>query len=343
VLLTASVVLGIMGSVRFVAAPRWPRFAIDSLHRDVSLLVLVVLVAHIITSVLDSFGPIRLLDAVIPFASVYRPLWLGLGALSFDLLIALVVTSLLRRRLGYRSWRAVHWLAYASWPVAVLHTLGTGTDVKSWWLLVLTIGCLAAVVVAALVRIGRAPSATVGVRTGATVLSVLTPLGIAIFALAGPLQKGWAHKAGTPARLLGVGGASFVRTASATAAKGPLDHPFSAALSGTVSQAAAGGGAIVELNLRLTGGASGLMRVRLGGAPLATGGLSLTGSQVAVTGPGMPSAMVGRVMSLTGDQFAARVTDASGSVVDLNVNLNIDQSSGAVTGTVSGRPVGGRR
>src|SRR5438874_2405352 len=63
VLLTASVVLGVLGSLRFAAAPRWPRFAIDSLHRDVSLLVLVVLVAHIITSVLDSFAPIQLIDA----------------------------------------------------------------------------------------------------------------------------------------------------------------------------------------------------------------------------------------------------------------------------------------
>src|SRR5205807_8424001 len=89
------------------------------------------------------------------FAATYRPLWLGLGALSFDLLLALVATSLLRRRLGYRGWRAVHWLAYASWPVAVLHGLGTGTDTKLWWMLALTAACVAAVAVALLVRIGR--------------------------------------------------------------------------------------------------------------------------------------------------------------------------------------------
>ena len=66
VLLTASVVLGIVGSVRFAAA-RWPRFAVDAVHRDVSLLVIVVLAIHIITSVLDGFAPISLLAAVIPF------------------------------------------------------------------------------------------------------------------------------------------------------------------------------------------------------------------------------------------------------------------------------------
>src|SRR5205823_4926276 len=133
VVLTASVVLGIMGSVRF-AAPRWPRFAIDSIHRDLSLLVLVVLAIHIVTSVLDGFAPITLLDGVLPFLSAYRPLWLGLGTLAFDLLLAIAITSVIRRRLGYRAWRAVHWLAYASWPVAVLHGLGTGSDVKQWWM-----------------------------------------------------------------------------------------------------------------------------------------------------------------------------------------------------------------
>ncbi|MGH2907719.1 MAG: ferric reductase-like transmembrane domain-containing protein, partial [Solirubrobacteraceae bacterium] len=120
VLLTVSVVLGVLGTLRF-SGVRWPRFAIEAVHRDVSLLVIVVLVVHIVTTVLDSFAPIALPAAVIPFISSYRPVWLGLGALAFDLLLAVVITSLVRRRLGYERWRAVHWLAYASWPVAVLH------------------------------------------------------------------------------------------------------------------------------------------------------------------------------------------------------------------------------
>src|SRR5947209_18227774 len=148
VLLTVSVVLGILGTVRFSAAPRWPRFAIDSLHRDVSLLVVALIVIHVITSVLDGFAPISLIDGLVPFRSPYRSLWLGLGALSFDLVLALVVTSLVRRRLGYQTWRAVHWLAYASWPVAVLHGLGTGTDTKAAWSIILTLVCLVAVLAA---------------------------------------------------------------------------------------------------------------------------------------------------------------------------------------------------
>jgi sulfoxide reductase heme-binding subunit YedZ len=342
-LLTVSVVLGILDSVRFSAGPRWPRFAIDSLHRDTSLLVIVLIVVHVVTSVLDGFAPIALTDAIIPFATPYRPLWMGLGALSFDVLIALVVTSLLRRRLGYRSWRAIHWLAYASWPVAVLHGLGTGSDVKSWWLLALTVVCVAAVVIAVLVRVAQADTATPGRRTGAAVLAIASTLGLAIFALAGPLSHGWSRRAGTPANLLGAttGGAVSRGTPvsrHATSRTGPLDHRFSATLAGTVTQSNQPGGAIVQLSMRLGGSVKGQMRVRLGGAPLQGGGLSLTGSQVDLSAPGMPSAMVGRVVALQGDRFHARVTDSSRTTVDLDANVNIDQNSGSVSGTLTGRP-----
>jgi hypothetical protein len=336
-LLTVSVVLGVMGAVRFSAAPRWPRFAIDSLHRDVSLLVIGLVAVHVVTTVLDGFAPITLLDGIIPFRSPYRPLWLGLGAVSFDLLIALVITSLVRRHLGYRSWRLVHWVAYASWPIAVLHGLGTGTDVKSWWLLGLTAICLAAVVVAVLIRIGRSAAPIPGLRTGTTLLAIATPIAMAAFTLVGPLHKGWARRAGTPSPKT-----TFVAAHPISRQLGRLDRPFTASLSGSVAQSNASGGAIVDLGLRLGGPVTGQMRIRLGGSPLAEGGLSLTGSQVDVTAPGMPSALGGKVTSLNGERILARVSDVSGTVVDLRINLSIDQSTGSVTGTVTGQPVGGR-
>ena len=148
VLLSATVLLGITGTLRWRPGMRTPRFVVDGLHRNVSLLVVVLLAAHILTAVLDPFAHLRVLDAFIPFASHYRPLWLGFGALSFDLLLALIVTSLLRARLGLRAWRAVHWAAYLCWPVAVLHGLGTGTDARSVWLQALTAVCVGAVVIA---------------------------------------------------------------------------------------------------------------------------------------------------------------------------------------------------
>jgi len=347
VLLTASVVIGILGSVRFSAA-RWPRFAIDSVHRDVSLLVLVVLVIHIVTSVLDGFAPITLLDGVIPFVSGYRPLWLGFGTLAFDLLLAIAVTSLVRRRLGYRAWRAVHWLAYASWPVAVLHGLGTGSDVKQWWMLALTVVCIVAVLGAIWTRIAHVSSEHSGLRAPATALAVITPIGLMIFTLAGPLQRGWARKAGTPASLLGgartpaapsssSGSGSGSSSGSSSAAASALSGPFTASLGGNLRQAPAPGGSVVDLSLSVSGQIRGRLRVRIAGTPIGNG-LSMTGSQVDLAVAGMPSVLQGTIDSLRGTAFRARVTDTQGTTVELRADLQINDQTNAVTGTLSGAP-----
>ena len=137
-LLTASVLLGVLTAGRF-AGDRWPRFLTVGLHRNMSLLVLVFLALHIGTIVIDTYTSIPLTAAFIPFA-VLQDAWLGLGAVALDLLIALMVTSLIRNRLGYRAWRWVHWLAYACWPVALAHGLGTGTDRATLWVFALTRG-----------------------------------------------------------------------------------------------------------------------------------------------------------------------------------------------------------
>jgi len=341
VLLTASVVIGILGPLR-VSAVRWPRFAVDTVHRDVSLLVIVLLIVHIATSVLDSFAPISLSAAVIPFISSYRPLWLGLGALSFDILLALVVTSLVRRRLGYQRWRAVHWLAYASWPVAVLHGLGTGSDTKVWWMLLLTAACLAAVAVAVWVRIARADPAYAGLRTPAFALSVITPIALVAFTLLGPLAHGWAKRAGTPANLLAKSSPAPVageRTSSAVDPAAGSLKAFSASLSGSVTQAQLPGGSVVDMHLRLSGGAHGQLRIRLAGAPIAGGGLSLTGSQVDLVADGLPSVMEGRISSLQGTEFVARVLGSSGALT-LHAQLQINNQSDAVTGALTASPSG---
>lgn len=348
VLLTASVVIGILGSVRFVAE-RWPRFAIDAVHRDVSLLVLVVLVIHIVTSVLDGFAPITLLDGVIPFNSPYRPLWLGLGTLSFDLLVAIAVTSLVRRRLGYRAWRAIHWLAYASWPVAVLHGLGTGSDVKQWWMLALTVVCIMAVLIAVWLRIAHVGADHAVLRAPATALAVITPIGLMIFTLAGPLQHGWAKRAGTPASLLG-GAAAAPSSPSSRGSSGgaggggssgggasSISGPFTANLSGNVRESAAPGGAVVDLSTSVSGQVRGRLRVRIAGQPIG-GGLSMTGSQVDLALAGAPSVLQGTIDELRGTQFTARVADSQGSVVDLRAVLQINDQSNVVTGTLSGAP-----
>ena len=143
-LLTVVVALGI-ATRSGRPLPGLPRFAVATVHRTASLTAVVFLGLHITTLVLDPIAQLRWVDVVLPFAGTYRPLWLGLGTLAADLIAALVVTSLLRQRIGARVWRLVHWAGYAAWPVALLHGLGTGTDAGTPWLLTLTVGCVAAV------------------------------------------------------------------------------------------------------------------------------------------------------------------------------------------------------
>jgi sulfoxide reductase heme-binding subunit YedZ len=159
VLLTGIVVLGVLGPLR-VSTELWPRFAIHTLHRDASLLALLVIAIHVITITADTFVSVPLTAAVLPFGSSYAPLWTGLGALAFDLMIALVVTSLLRRRLGFRAWRLVHWAAYLAWPLAVVHGIAAGTDTNAIWDLGVTVLCIAAAAVAVAMRVQSGAAAT---------------------------------------------------------------------------------------------------------------------------------------------------------------------------------------
>ena len=334
VLLTAIVALGIAGSQR-LRSNRWPRFLVVGLHRNLTLLALVFLAAHIGTTVLDGFAPIRLLDAVVPFVSAYRPIWLGLGAVAFDLLLALTVTSMLRARIGYRSWRVLHWLAYVSWPVALVHALGTGSDARVPWLQGLAIVATLCVAAAVLVRVRSATGATAP-RLAAAALVLLVPLGTLVWYRTGPGRHGWAARAGTPKSLLASTTVARVRTIRPAVATLP-PPPFTAQLSGNLSQAQQTSAQLVLLNIRgrTSGGARGVLWVRLQGAPTADGGVQMTASGASYGPPSSPNAYVGKIIQLNGTQMVLELRDSTGTMIDLTVDLRIDPSTRHVSGTVS--------
>jgi sulfoxide reductase heme-binding subunit YedZ len=152
VLFTASVVLGIVTrSGRPLAG--LPRFSVTLVHRDVSLAATLFLVVHIVSLFFDPYAQLHLLDTVVPFFGSYRPFWQGLGTVGFDLVLVLVVTGSLRSRLGPRVFKAIHWAAYAMWPVALAHAVGTGTNGTEGWFLVLAGVCATAVLGAAVWRL----------------------------------------------------------------------------------------------------------------------------------------------------------------------------------------------
>ncbi|TME33789.1 MAG: ferric reductase [Chloroflexi bacterium] len=157
IMLTGVVCLGILTSVRW-QRPGWPRFLTVQLHQSVSLLSLVFLAIHILVAVVDPYTSLGL-AALVPFASRYRTIWLGLGAVALYLVIAITGTSLTRNSLGHRAWRVVHWLTYAAWPIALVHGIGTGSDAGAVWSWLLDGACVAAALGATAWRIGYARSA----------------------------------------------------------------------------------------------------------------------------------------------------------------------------------------
>jgi hypothetical protein len=353
VLLTISVVLGVLTTVRF-ARPRWPRFVTIGLHRNMSLLVLTFVVLHVVTTVTDPFVSIHWIDVVVPFVSSYRPLWLGLGTVAFDLLVALTVTSLLRTRLSHRTWRLVHWAAYLCWPVAVMHGLGTGTDTSLSWTLALTVLCVAAVVVALAWRLGagwpRNPAARIAASGGV----LIAVIGAGTWLLQGPLQPGWARRSGTPPALLAQSASQAKQGSRSANGNGSTGNsgkaalpaaPFHASLRGTASESQAAGGA-VSVTIATTASGAGdhaALDIVITGTPDGSGGVAMTRSAVSFGPAGAPRQYSGSLTALNGTSMRAVVSGNSSGrnqrTLTLNVALTVNGST--VTGSLSVSPGSG--
>ncbi|MDQ6774097.1 MAG: ferric reductase-like transmembrane domain-containing protein [Candidatus Dormibacteraeota bacterium] len=204
IVLSLTLVLGILTSRR-AGGDGWPRFVVAGLHRNLALLALVLVPLHALGAILDSFAGLGLRDMLLPFASAYRPLWLGLGVLGGELMVAVTLTSLVRGWLGPALWRLTHWAVYAAWPLTILHGLGTGSDTRFGWALAIYAACVVAVGLAVLVRLLSLPRERRSLQLAGTTLLVAGLLATAVFTLLGPAQPGWARAAGTPPALLGHG------------------------------------------------------------------------------------------------------------------------------------------
>ncbi len=344
ILLTMSVLLGVLDVNRWNSA-RWPRFVVDGLHRNVSMLVLLFICLHVLTAVLDSFAPIAPSDAILPFLGVYRPFWLGLGAVAFDLLVAIAVTSVLRQRFGYRAWRVTHWLAYVCWPVALLHGLGTGSDVRAGWMLALSGACLLAVLCAVGVRVRHGWPGRLAVRGSAIATAACLPVGVLVWLPGGPMASDWARLSGTPPRLLGKSvSAPSPSVGEASPAPGTppgaLDNPFRASLTGTITQRPLPDRRLVAVRIStsFSGPVSGRLVIEIDGVPVEGGGVALRNSHVTLT-PAPPALPYeGAIVSLRENQILARVRRGGAGGLTLQVFLQINRASRRVSGTLASSP-----
>jgi hypothetical protein len=331
-LLTAAVVLGVVSSLRWRTA-RWPRFATVDVHRNLTLLSIVFVAIHVVTTVADGYAPVSLVDAIVPFLSPYRPLWLGLGTVAFDLLLALVVTSLFRNLVPARAWRALHWAAYAAWPVALVHSLGTGSDARTAWLQAIGVASLVAVSLSVLARIALGGGLKLPRLAGAAA-AVILPVAVLAWYHSGPLQTGWAKKAGTPAAIFAK---KRVKATSVSLTRAAPVEPtsFSSPVDGTISSSQQEDGyTVIDISVKLTGSTRGAARIRLRGVAQG-GGVSMTASGVTFVPAATGTLYSGTISSLSGTNVGAIVSDGRGHRLNLDFALSIDNSSGAVSGTVT--------
>jgi Ferric reductase like transmembrane component len=330
-LLTAGLVLGILGSVRW-RSERWPRFAVVSIHRNVTLFVVVFVAVHVLTTVADGYAPVGLKDAFIPFLSSYRPLWLGFGVLAFDLLLVLIVTSLLRARIGYRAWRAVHWLAYASWPFVIVHGLAAGSDARFTWLRIVTLICVLTVAAAAAVRLQRAagpPATRVGIGAAALAIGAL---GL-VWYQGGPGKPGWAARAGTPSYILRRH-ASTSSLAAATPTSTALPKSFDGQLTGRFARSSDAAGDVgIAFGAAVHGRVPAVLRLTLWGTSAGEEGVAMSDSRVTFAPAGGPG-YSGKVVGLEGDQVAVDLTSGSGAHLRMTIVLNLDNATSTFTGSV---------
>jgi hypothetical protein len=328
VLLTVSVALGVSEVVRF-ASPGWPRFVLAALHKNVALLATAFVAVHVLTSVLDSFASISFVDVLVPFVGSYRPLWLGLGTVAFDLLVALIVTSLLRERIGHQVWRAVHWAAYACWPVAFVHSLGTGSDTRYHWAAALNVACLVSVLMAVVFRIGWTRTVSIGTRTIATLGSAALAFGVVAWMIVEPMRPGWARKAGTPSTLLA---SAATGTRAELAAAIPL--PFSSTIRGSLLQTDDNGRVSISIDAVLSGASNAHLHVVITGTPLADGGVQMDRGTVRLGVAGVPDLYDGNISRLSGTSITADARSRAGETISMHMELTIDDSN-QVGGTAS--------
>jgi sulfoxide reductase heme-binding subunit YedZ len=133
VLISLSVLMGLSMATRILGRPRLKR-AVARLHEHVALAALFAIAVHGLSLLGDHWLRPGLRGIAVPFAMSYRPQFTGLGIIAGYLAFLLGPSFYLRRRIGARRWRSLHRASAGVWMLAVVHTLGAGSDGRTLWL-----------------------------------------------------------------------------------------------------------------------------------------------------------------------------------------------------------------
>lgn len=327
--------LGILTAQNVRLSPKLGKAITPELHRNLSLVAVVVLSIHVLAAVLDPFVHLGYIDIVVPFAAHYRQIWIGLGALSLDLAVAIIITSLLRVKFGYRSWKLVHWLSYPIFALSVIHGIASGTDTRYLLGKVFYFGVAAILLVSVFLRINTHPSLSPRRRLTLTSTALAIPALTVLWTLVGPMSPDWSHRAN-----LGIG-AAFTSTrpigtplSSPSPALLQLPPNFSSLWNGTITVSPSNQQG--EFALRLLGPLTAKqpyqLDVTLLGQP-SGGGVSMYSSIVEVVSKTGVVAYSGKVAQLSGGSIALSLKSPTGNSVLLNANVTTTKTtfSGSVT------------
>ena len=147
VLLTLSVLAGLLVKSRPFGTAIKPALAVD-IHRTLAVLSITALVGHGLALVLDHTIEIGVMALLVPGTAPYRPVWTGLGVIAGELMLLVYVSFGLRKRIGMKNWRRLHWTTYGAFAGATAHGVMAGTDSGAPWALALYFGAVGAVVAA---------------------------------------------------------------------------------------------------------------------------------------------------------------------------------------------------
>jgi len=342
-LLTAAVSVGQVLRNRWQTA-RWPRLITNELHGYLSLLALVFIAVHVVAVLVDPFTRFGFAEVFIPFASHYRPVWMGLGIVALYLLLAVWVSSRLRARIGFRTWRAIHTLAYGVYLAATVHGLGTGSDTRTAWAPAIYASSILLVGGLTARRLLVPVSARQKPRPMLTALGAAVVVSVAIWSSVGPLASHWGARAGGEQGNRRAAGRLGVARALPPIPSGEVATPFGATFVGRVtvrsaqesdSETEESASETIRIDGALHGATRDHLEIYLRGVPLETGGIALQQSRVRM-GTTTPLYQ-GQIVGLRGSDLVASVQSTTRRV-RLLISLSL-AGDGSVTGTVHGTEV----
>lgn len=314
------------------------KFIGPDLHRRLSISTLVFLVAHIVSAILDPFVTVGLGASLIPFAAKYRPLWVGLGTVSFDLLLVIVATSVVRHRFNHGIWKKIHYLSWVVVTLVLFHALGTGSDAHIKIVEAIYVLFVLAMGGAGIYRAYREYGLAKGQKVIASASLVLVPVALLGWAVNGPLKAGWAKSAKGysifPTTTVAVAsGTSSNSSASATVSTGPaVVLPITnAAISGTMTQTQTSSGVVVLVLRGSVANSVDYVEIQLNGV-VQGGALALESSTAFLGTKTTPNTYTGTVTQANGAALTLSLRGPKGTV---SANLSISLTGSSFSGTIS--------